>query len=89
MVLHESAERPAAGSPWSALRTIVVILGVEDMAQFCGGVVAVLDDVDVIELDAGLHHQRDDPHQTCSRPTAENAARCAEMVRRPGRQASA
>src|SRR4051794_28693051 len=44
-----------------------VVFGVEDVAQLDGGIAVVIDDVEVIEvieLDAGLHHQRDDarPH---------------------------
>src|SRR3954465_8922514 len=41
-----------------------VVFGVEDVAQLDGGTAVVIDDVEVIELDAGLHHQRDDarPH---------------------------
>ncbi len=34
---------------------------VEDAAQLGGGVALVVDDVEVVELDAGLHHQGDDP----------------------------
>ena len=37
-----------------------VVLVVEDASQFGGGVALVVDDVEVVELDAGLHDQGDD-----------------------------
>jgi hypothetical protein len=37
-----------------------VVLGVEHGAQLHGRVAAVVEHVDVVELDSGLHHQGDD-----------------------------
>jgi hypothetical protein len=37
-----------------------LLFGVEDVAQLGGGAALVVDDVEVVELDAGLHHQGND-----------------------------
>ena len=64
MVLHQLPELGGPLVVGGVRLEDQVRLVVEDVAQFGGGGVLVVDDAEVVELDAGLHDERDDawPH---------------------------